>query len=648
VSIRSRIFTVVGVVIVAAFVQTLVVLQVEGRRGSTAAAMDRALWRYENQSHLGRLVVELESVQRSGLLTGSPALGAEYERLWDLYLRTVALLPQYIDEPDAKRDLASLDALIREWHLYASPVPGSTPGPGLPPQGGAGVEAARRIDEVSEPRMRRIRSELDRFETRERNRLAEQRATANSQALRSMLLTLGIPAVAIVMLLLLVAFVARILLDPLAAVANSARQISGGNFDVSLPPASRDEIGALVHAFRDMTTAVQRRQREGTEALAREREQLEISAALRTKAEHEHQRLLATIETVPVGLVIVDAASGRIALQNKTAGLLVGREPEGDAEREAYWNAFCVTPREGGPLSVREWGALRLTQGAVSVGEELVVHHPDGREIPILVSAAPLRGDDGTIVGGVVAFQDITSLYEVDRLKSEFVSIVSHELRTPLTSIKGALQLLLDETSSADPDHVMLMNVALSNTDRLVRIINDILDVSKIEAGKLELNVRPHEVAEVVTLSLQNVEQIAHGSLITLTSSIDAGVPAVQVDLDRTIQVVVNLLSNALKFAPPRSEVTLSARRHGDGFVAFGVTDHGKGIPPEKIGLLFQKFQQLDGASTRKARGTGLGLAIVKALVEMQGGRVTVDSVAGRGSTFTVTVPVAGRVVSSQ
>jgi PAS domain S-box-containing protein len=641
VSIRSRIFTVVGVVIVAAFVQTLVVLQVEGRRGATAAAMDRALWRYENQSHLGRLVVELESVQRSGLVTGSPALGAEYERLWDLYVRTVALLPQYIDEPDAKRDLASLDALIREWHLYASPVPASTPGPGLPPQGGTGVEAARQLDEVSGPRMRRIRSELDRFETRERNRLTEQRATANSQALQSMLLTLGIPAVAIVMLLLLVAFVARILLDPLAAVANSARQISGGNFDVSLPPASRDEIGALVHAFRDMTTAVQRRQREVTEALAREREQLEISAALRTKAEHEHQRLLATIETVPVGLVIVDAASGRIALQNKTAGLLVGREPEGDAEREAYWNAFCVTPREGAPLSVREWGALRLMQGAVSVGEELVVRHPDGRDIPILVSAAPLRGDDGTIVGGVVAFQDITSLYEVDRLKSEFVSIVSHELRTPLTSIKGALQLLLDETSSADPDHMMLMNVALSNTDRLVRIINDILDVSKIEAGKLELNVRPHEVAEVVTLSLQNVEQIAHGSLITLTSSIDADVPAVQVDLDRTIQVVVNLLSNALKFAPPRSEVTLSARRHGDGFVAFGVTDHGKGIPPEKIGLLFQKFQQLDGASTRKARGTGLGLAIVKALVEMQGGRVTVDSVAGRGSTFTVTVPIA-------
>jgi PAS domain S-box-containing protein len=632
-SIRARIFIVVGVVIAAAFVQALVVLQIEGRRGATAAAMDRALWRYENQSHLGRLVVELESVQRSYLVTGSLPLRAEYERLWDRYERTVALLPQYIDEPDAKRDLASLDGLIREWHLDSSPA--------LMPQSGPGIEAARRLDDVGARRMRRIRSELDRFETRERNRLTERRISANGQALQSTLLTLGIPAVAIVTLLLFVAFVARILLDPLAAVANSARQISGGNFDVSLPPASRDEIGALVHAFRDMTTAVQRRQREVTEALAREREQSEISAALRIKAEREHERLLATIETVPVALVIVDAVSGRIVLQNKTAGLLVGREPEGDGEREAYWSTFRVTTREGVTLSVREWGAERLMQGAVIVGEELVVHHPDGREIPILVSAAPLRGDDETISGGVVAFQDITNLYEVDRLKSEFVSIVSHELRTPLTSIKGALQLLLDEASSADPDHVMLMNVALSNTDRLVRIINDILDISKIEAGKLELNTRPHTVADVVMLSLQNVEQIAHGSLITLSSDIESGVPAVLVDLDRTIQVVVNLLSNALKFAPPRSEVTLSARRHGDDFVAFDVTDRGKGIPPDKIGLLFQKFQTLDGASTRRTRGTGLGLAIVKALVEMQGGRVTVQSQVGRGSTFTVTVPVA-------
>jgi PAS domain S-box-containing protein len=605
VTIRARIFTVVGMVIAAAFVQTIIVLRTEDHRAATSAAMDRAIWRFENQATLGRLVVELDGAGRERAAAASPGSGGDFDRLWGLYERTVGLLPQYMDEDDTRRELAAIDAKMREWHAAVA--------------GGRGDAGARL--------MQAIRGALDRFETRERNRLSDQRTRSNNQALQSTLLTLAIPAVAIVMLLLLVAFVARILLDPLAAIATSARKISGGTFDVKLPRESRDEIGDMVRAYREMITAVQGRQRETTDALAR--------------AEREHRRLQATIETVPVGLVIVDAASGRIVLQNRTASLLVGQEPEDDAARRAYWAAFGITTREGAPVSLGEWGAGRVMAGQVIVGEELVVTHPDGRGIPILVSAAPLREDDGKISGGVVAFQDITSLYEVDRLKSEFVSIVSHELRTPLTSIKGAIQLLLDERSGADPDQVMLMNVALANTDRLVRIINDILDISKIEAGKLALAAKPHAVTEVVTLSLQNVEHIARGSHVTLSPHIEDGVPPVHVDLDRMIQVVVNLLSNALKAAPPASEVTLSVRRAPDGFVAFSVTDRGKGIPPEKIGLLFQKFQQLDGASTRKARGTGLGLAIVKALIELQGGRVSVTSEVGSGSTFTVTVPGA-------
>ena len=601
-TIRNRIFAVVGVVIAAAFLQTLIVLQVEGRRAATAASLDRSIWRLENQADLGRLIVELDAAERAVEPAGPPAAAAERDRLWGMYERAAALLPGYLDSPESTRELAAIDALMRDWRR-------------TPP----GADRAAL--------MGRIRAGFGRFDTRERNRLADERVKANSQSLQSTLLTLGIPAVAIVMLLLLVAFVARILLDPLKAIATSAQTISGGNFDVSLPRESRDEIGDLVRAFREMITAVQRREREVTEA--------------RIKAEREHQRLQATIETVPVALVIVDAETGRIALQNRTAGALIGEEPDG-AAREAYWRAFGVTTRDGTPVDVRVWGAERVLQGQTIVGEELVVKHPDGREIPILVSAAPLREDNGRISGGVAAFQDITSLYEVDRLKSEFVSIVSHELRTPLTSIKGALQLLIDERRASDPDDAMLLNVALSNTERLVRIINDILDISKIEAGKLELNARPHAVDEVVRQSLQNVEPIARGALVTLRADIEPGVPAVHVDLDRVIQVVVNLLSNALKVAPPRSEVTLSARRAADGFVAFSVTDRGKGIAPEKIGLLFQKFQQLDGANTRKARGTGLGLAIVKALVEMQGGRVSVESTVGHGSTFTVTVPEAG------
>jgi len=633
VSIRARIFAVIGVVVAAAFGQTMFVLDLETQRSNLRKDQDSAMYRYESQSRLVRLVVEIDGVQRAALLTGDPAVRVDYERLWSSYERDMALLPEYIDEPAVRNELAAIDALIRDWHEHVSLV--------LMPSAGPTPEMATRLTELGTPRMRRIRSDLDRFAARERDRINQRRTLANTKELYTTLQTLAIPAVAIVLLLVLVAFIARIVLDPLAALAQSALQISGGNFDVSLPPPSRDEIGALVRAFREMTTAVQRRQRDLTEALSRERDVSQLLDTQRAKAEREHERLLATIETVPVAILIVDAATRRTVVQNRTAEALLGREPDDEEARAAYWRSFAVTLRDGTPVTAEHWGWKRVLTGDTVVGEELVVKHPDGRVLPILMSGAPLCDDAGAIIGGVVAFQDITSLYEVDRLKSEFVSIVSHELRTPLTSIKGALQLLLSELPAADPDHITLMNVALSNTDRLVRIINDILDISKIEAGKLALNAKLQTVAEVVTLSVQNVQHLAQSASLTIATLIEADVPAIHVDLDRTIQVVVNLLSNALKFAPAKSEVTLSARRERDGFVAISVTDRGRGIPPDKVGLLFQKFQQLDDANTRKVRGTGLGLAIVKALVEKQGGCVWVESEVGKGSTFTITVPVA-------
>jgi PAS domain S-box-containing protein len=311
------------------------------------------------------------------------------------------------------------------------------------------------------------------------------------------------------MLLMLVAFVARILLDPLKAIATSAKTISGGNFDVSLPRESKDEIGDLVRAFREMITAVQRRQREVTEA--------------RIKAEREHQRLKATIETVPVALVIVDAETGRIVLQNRTAGVLLGRAPDDDTARQAYWRAFSFTTRDGSSVDIRAWGAERVLQGQVIVGEELVVRHPDGREIPILVSAAPVREDDGRISGAVAAFQDITSLYEVDRLKSEFVSIVSHELRTPLTSIKGALQLLTTRLASARPQAMLLGN-ALSEHRRLVGS-STTSSTSRRSRPQARTERPAAQRDEVVKQSLQNVEP-SPTARSSLKADIRPGVPA--------------------------------------------------------------------------------------------------------------------------
>lgn len=632
-SIRTRIFSVVGVVVAAAFVQTFVVIRLVDQRTKTNEVLDNTLLHFEQQTRIARLVNDLESAHRGYLLTGSPAGRARFDQLWSLYERSITLLPQYVDDQDVLRQLRGLDVLVRDWHdNVAVPLLDRRPEPA------ALVDVLTR---ESEPRMRAIAGDLDRLDAVVRQMLSARRQDASSQYLRITLVTLAIPAGAIVMLLVLVAVLARVVLDPLAVVASSARQISGGDFDVHLPEPKRDEIGALINAFRDMSAAVQRRQRDLTDALTREREVSALYAAQRAKAEQEHARLLATISTVPAALVIVEAGSGRIVLQNKAAEALIGREPEDEKARREHWRQYQATYRDTTPCPYENWGHNRALRGETIVAQEIVIHHPDGRTIPILVSAAPLLNEQQAITGAIAAFQDITKLYEVDRLKSEFVSIVSHELRTPLTSIKGALQLLLDEVSLPDPDHRTLMNVALSNTDRLIRIINDILDISKIEAGKLELRPRTFEPCELVRQSVESVLQIAEANGVTIEHVLPEGLPAVMVDPDRTIQAMVNLLSNALKYAPPKTTVTLEGSVLADGFVRFAVIDRGAGIPAEKLDQLFQKFQQIDGADTRRFRGTGLGLAITKALIEMQGGAVAVQSETGRGSVFSITVPVA-------
>jgi len=631
VSLRGRIFAVIGIMVVAAFIQTGAVVWLHRERNASEEAMSSSAQRFDHQTRMGRVVMELENVQLSYLLTGQSAFRVDFDRHWAEYAILPTQLGQYIKDENDKRALTELDAQLRRWHQLVTD---------LMDRRDQLTDVPRVVAEQTSPPMRQIQNALDSAQRQDLAELLRNIANAQDLNLRNSIVAIALPAVNIIMLLVLVAVLARILLDPLAAIAESARQISGGNFDVRLPPAKRDEIGALIKAFGDMTTAVQRRQHDLTDALSREREISQMYAALRANAEQESARLQATIATVPAALVILEAPSGHVVLQNAAADMLIGREPDAEGDRQAYWESFHASYRDGRHCPVDEWGPRRALRGEVVVGQELVVKPQGGTPIPILVSAAPLRNDLGAITGAVAAFQDITNLYEVDRLKNEFVSVVSHELRTPLTSIKGSLQLLLAEVPMPDPDHRVLMDVALTNTDRLVRIINDILDISKIEAGKLELNRRPFDAHELVNLSIQSVGQIAKGSSVTLTPVVPVDIPKVYADPDRTIQAIVNLLSNALKYAPARSDVTIEARPEPPGLVTFAISDKGRGIPPEKLCQLFQKFQQIDGADTRKFRGTGLGLAITKALVEMQGGTVAVVSEVGKGSTFSLTIPV--------
>jgi PAS domain S-box-containing protein len=630
-TIRTKVFGVLGALVVAALVYTIVALQMARQRDRAGDDVDRTLAVLENHGVLTRTIVEMQAAQEGYALTRNTAFVQEYQTAWELYHRTITLIPDHLRDIRQLERLRDVDQKVNEWHKkVAEPLFGAR----------SGTEEVSRLVSDGLPLANRIRDTLDAFETREKAALAEQRTTQNFVFFRATLVLLVIPAAAIVMLLVFIVVVTRVVLDPLSLVAESARQISAGNFAVKLPPAKNDEIGALLTTFRDMTAAVQRREQDLTIALERQRQIAREYAELQAKAELQREQLLATIETVPAALVIVQPPDGRILLQNKAAEDLIGPPPKTDDERRRARRRFQLLRKDGSVCPRSEWALVRALGGQVVVGQELTIRHRSGRQVPILVSAAPLRDEAGTITGAVLAAQDITQLHEVDRMKSEFVSIVSHELRTPLTSLKGALQLVLDEELMLPKDERMqLLRVALTSTDRLIRIINDILDISKVEAGGLKLQLKPCDITDLVRLSIQSIEQIAWSSSVRLETRLPRDVPVVMADPDRIVQAIVNLLSNALKFAPPNSVVRVEAERNGNGSVAVSVRDQGKGIPQEKIGLLFRKFQQIDGSDSRRVPGTGLGLAITKALVELHGGRIDVWSQPGVGTHFTITLP---------
>lgn len=231
--------------------------------------------------------------------------------------------------------------------------------------------------------------------------------------------------------------------------------------------------------------------------------------------------------------------------------------------------------------------------------------------------------------------------HRLERLKDEFISIVSHELRTPLTSIHGSLGLVRDGRAGELPEKArQLVDIAYRNSQRLVRLASDILDLQKIESGSLAFDVRPHELCSLLEAALEANQ--AYGSRFEVALVLgevprDAYVLA---DADRVMQVLTNLLSNAAKFSPAQAEVTLSAERCGTE-VRVRVSDRGPGIPREFRERIFQRFAQADSSTTRRQEGTGLGLSISKAIVERLGGRIGFETQEGVGTTFIVDLPAA-------
>jgi PAS domain S-box-containing protein len=265
-------------------------------------------------------------------------------------------------------------------------------------------------------------------------------------------------------------------------------------------------------------------------------------------------------------------------------------------------------------------------------------HWPQSRELQLY--SAPVRDAEG-FLGRLFVFRDVTREREVDRMKTEFVSLVSHELRTPLTSIKGFTQMVLDgDAGEVNEEMQEYLDIVLNNADRLVALVNDLLDLSRIESGRIQLKsetVDLREVMQTVTATMQHKLKENEQSLAV---TIDPAAALVTGDGDKLVQVLTNYVSNAHKYTQAGGDIRIAIARQGD-FARVAVSDNGAGIAPEDQSRLFTRFYRVDNSMTREVGGTGLGLSIVKQLIELQGGEVGVHSVLGAGSTFTFTVPLA-------
>jgi PAS domain S-box-containing protein len=282
-----------------------------------------------------------------------------------------------------------------------------------------------------------------------------------------------------------------------------------------------------------------------------------------------------------------------------------------------------------------------VMQTGMVLRTEVAVMQEDGLHT-YLVVRSPLFNEIGEVYGACGVGTDITEHKKIEQMKNEFISTVSHELRTPLTSICGSLDLLVSGMVEGVPVHVRsLLEIANNNCERLVRLINDILDIEKIESGGMRFQMVAQRMLPLVEQAIAATQPYAEQFRVNLTLQPDAENCHVMVDADRMIQVIVNLLSNAAKFSPAGAEVEIRLIQASDQ-VRLTVTDHGEGIPKGFHARIFQKFAQADSSDTREKGGTGLGLSISKAIIEEHNGRIGFHSEPGCGAEFYVELPSVG------
>lgn len=370
---------------------------------------------------------------------------------------------------------------------------------------------------------------------------------------------------------------------------------------------------------------------------------------LHAAIENEHARMRTVLDQLPEGIVLVEASDACISYANAASASILGVPMAGikGFSLNRLAQIGMVTYLDGLPVPLEDLPVVRGLRGETIRGREMMVTRSDRSKVVLLCSAAPLRTEHSLITGAVVVFQDITERKTIEQEKNEFLSIASHELRTPITAIQGFAEILQMYVSRGDsldsPRSLRAISGIIEYSQRLTRLIEEMLDITRIEKAQLRVNLVPCDLLAILAHVIESQSITAkHHQLRLVVEGIEATDRLIGCfDEDRLMQIFHNLVSNAIKYSPTGSEIEVGLRYTKDkpDEVLTWVKDQGIGIAVKEIPLIFKRFHRIN-TSNRFIKGLGIGLYLVQELVARHGGRVWVESTEGEGSAFYVTLPL--------
>jgi PAS domain S-box-containing protein len=430
-------------------------------------------------------------------------------------------------------------------------------------------------------------------------------------------------------------YFARRITNPLKAFTDIVRRIQAGNYALRVPIASRDEIGTLGVAFNDMTNQLAQANKDLEKKVVERTESLNQKVQELSNANAQDEAIL---DSIGDGMIVTDNG-GHILLINTIAADFLSVDKA--KMIQAQLTAIPLYDEREQPIPPAEQPMQLALQSKRRVEQNVWTKGSGGQKKALAVTATPVL-QQGAIIGTIQTVRDVTKEKQVDRMKTEFISLASHQLRTPLSAIRWFTEMLLSgDAGKLSTEQGEFTKNIYDSTERMIQLVNSLLNISRIESGRIIVEPKPTDLQELVTGVVNDLKAKTEERHQTLIVSVHKELPKVNLDPRLIGQVYMNFLTNAIKYTPKGGEISVFVSRKDDELVS-QITDNGYGIPKEQQHRVFQKFFRAENVTKVETDGTGLGLYLVKAIIESSGGRVWFESEAGKGTTFWFTLPMSG------